>query len=135
MGGEYTRAVITERLEVRTTSERGRGVFARVPISEGEVVEDCPVIVVPEPQVEAMGGTILHEYFFKWGGTHDEGAIALGFGSLYNHSDRPNAMYVRKYTLAMLTFVALRDISAGEEITVSYHGGFGERGPLWFDQK
>ena len=127
--------VITDRLEVRAAGERGRGVFARVPIAEGEVVEDCPVIVVPEEQVEAMGGTILHEYFFKWGGTHDQGAIALGFGSLYNHHDRPNAMYVRKYSLGILTFVALRDIAAGEEITVSYHGGFGERGPLWFDQK
>lgn len=127
--------MITERLEVRETEGRGRGVFARVAIEEGEVVEDCPVIVVPEEQVEAMGGTILHEYFFKWGGTHDAGAIALGFGSLYNHHDEPNAMYVRKYDLRMLTFVALRDIAVGEEITVSYHGGFGERGPLWFDQK
>lgn len=127
--------VITERLEVLNTVGRGRGVFARVPIAEGDVVEDCPVIVVPEEQVEAMGGTILHEYFFKWGGTHDAGAIALGFGSLYNHSDSPNAMYVRKYALDMLTFVALRDIAPGEEITVSYHGGFGEKGPLWFDQK
>ncbi len=127
--------MITERLEVKETEGRGRGVFARVAIEAGESVEDCPVIVVPEEQVEAMGGTILHEYFFKWGGTHDAGAIALGFGSLYNHSDRPNAMYVRKYDLRMLTFVALRDIAVGEEITVSYHGGFGERGPLWFDQQ
>lgn len=125
----------TDRLEVRLTPGRGRGVFARVPIEDGEVIEDCPVIVVPEEQVEAMGGTILHEYFFRWGGTHDAGAIALGFGSLYNHSDDPNAMYVRKYELSILTFVALRAIAVGEEITVSYHGGFGERGPLWFEQK
>lgn len=115
------------------TNARGRGVFARVPIDEGDLIESCPVIVVPEEQVAAMGGTILHEYFFQWGGTRDAGAIALGFGSLYNHARDPNAFYVRRLEDSILEFRAIRAIAAGEEITVSYHGGFGDKGPVWFE--
>jgi SET domain-containing protein len=120
------------KLEVRSSEGRGRGVFALEPIAEGEVVEDAPVIAIDESQCEAVLGTILGEYAFRWGGTGDDCAIALGYGSLFNHSDTPSAIYVRKPTLGIITFVAIRDIAAGEEITVSYHGGFGERGPLWF---
>ncbi|MGZ3473283.1 MAG: SET domain-containing protein [Polyangiales bacterium] len=123
------------KLEVRETRGRGRGVFAVEPIEEGESIERCHVIVIPEEQLQNVANTILHEYFFRWGGTQDDGAVALGYGSLYNHSDTPNAMYVRKVSEGILEFVALRDIAAGEEIFVSYHGGFGERGPLWFDQR
>lgn len=122
-----------QRLIVRESPGRGRGVFAGVPIEEGESIERCYVIVIPEEQLQHLGNTILHEYFFQWGGTRDAGAIALGYGSLYNHSNEPNAMYVRKIEEGILEFVALRDIRAGEEITVSYHGGFGEKTPVWFE--
>lgn len=125
--------MITDRLEVRDSNERGRGVFARVPIDEGEIIEECPVIVIPPEQLDALGGTILHEYFFQWGGTRDAGAIALGYGSLYNHAHDPNAMYVRRLEARLLVFHALRAIAPGDEITVSYHGGFGDRSPVWFD--
>ena len=123
------------KLEVRETKGRGRGVYALEPIEEGESIERCHVIVIPEEQLQNVANTILHEYFFRWGGTQDDGAVALGNGSLYNHSDTPNAMYVRKVGEGILEFVALRAIASGEEIFVSYHGGFGERGPLWFDQR
>jgi len=127
--------VETDRLVVRASPERGRGVFAKVSFEEGEVIESCPVIPIPEDEVDAVGRTVLGNYFFKWGGTHDEGAVALGFGSLYNHTDAPNAMYVRKHELGVIDFVALRPIAAGEEITVSYHGGFGQRTKVWFEVK
>ncbi len=125
--------MLTDRLEVRETADRGRGVFARVAFEAGEVVESCPVIELPEEQLVQVGNTILHSYFFQWGGTRDDGAIALGFGSLYNHTNDPNAMYVRKLEQKTIDFVALRPIAPGEEITVSYHGGFGDRSPVWFE--
>ena len=117
---------------VRDAGDRGRGVFAARAFEEGETIEDCPVIVVPAGEVAAVVGTVLGNYFFRWGGTEDEAALALGCGSLYNHSETPNAMYVRKRELGILSFVAIRDIAEGEEIMVSYHGGFGQRGPVWF---
>jgi hypothetical protein len=55
-----------------------------------------------------------------------------GYGSLYNHSYRPNARYV---DLAGRTkvFTALRDIAAGEEITVNYNGEPGDVTPVGFE--
>lgn len=120
---------------MRETPGRGRGVFALVSFEEGEVIETCPVIPIPEPEVDPIGRTVLGHYFFQWGGTLDEGAVALGFGSLYNHTNEPNAMYVRKVSLNVIDFVALRRIEPGEEITVSYHGGFGQKTKVWFDVK
>jgi uncharacterized protein len=125
--------VETDRLEVRESSDRGRGVFAKVSFEEGELIERCPVIPIPEAEVDTVGRTVLGNYFFKWGGTGDEGAVALGFGSLYNHTNDPNAMYVRKHELQVIDFVALRRINIGDEITVSYHGGFGQKTKVWFE--
>lgn len=120
-------------IAVRDAGPRGRGVFATRDFEEGETIEDCPVIEVPEAELPALASTVLSSYFFQWGGTGDEGAVALGYGSLYNHTNDPNAMYVRKRAHKLLSFVALRPIAAGEEITVSYHGGFGQRTKVWFE--
>jgi uncharacterized protein len=119
-------------LEIRDAGPRGRGVFAVCVIEEGTLLEECPVIVVPEHQVAALGETALADYYFQWGGMGDEAAIALGFGSLYNHSDVPNAMYVCQREAQILAFYAVKRIAAGEEVVVSYNGGFGDRSPVWF---
>lgn len=116
-----------------TSEGRGRGVFATVDIAEGTLIEECPVVVVPPDEVEHLLKTALRDYFFVWGGVGDAAAIALGHGSLYNHAREPNAMYVRKHEALTIAFFALRAIKAGEEITVSYHGGFGDRGDIWFE--
>jgi hypothetical protein len=120
-------------IEVRDAGPRGRGVFATEAIAEGTLLEECPVIVLPASEIEALETTTLSDYYFRWGGMGDEAAIALGFGSLYNHADVPNAMYVRKYEARMLAFFAVRAIAEGEEIVVSYNGGYGDRSPVWFD--
>lgn len=57
----------------------------------------------------------------------------MGHGSLYNHSYRPNAKYVRKVSEGVIDFVAVRDIEVGEEITVNYNGYPGDNEPVWFD--
>ena len=78
--------------------QAGQGQQGRVglrklrPIRKGEVIESCPVLVLP---AEAVGNdeykTGLHDYCFAWGrGTV---ALVLGYGSLYNHSYKPNARY------------------------------------------
>ncbi len=120
-------------IRLGTSEGRGRGVFAAVDIAEGTLIEECPVVVVPPAEVAHLGETALRDYYFVWGGTGDGAAIALGYGSFYNHARDPNAMYVRKHEALTIAFFALRRIEAGEEITVSYHGGYGDRGDLWFD--
>jgi len=59
-------------------------------------------------------------------------AIALGYGSLYNHSYTPNAHY-RDIGRRSKEFLAVRDIAAGEEITVNYNGDPQDRTAVDFE--
>jgi hypothetical protein len=73
----------SDAVEVKRAKGKGRGVFARRPIRKGEVIETCPVLVLPASVVEDF--TVgVGPYVFEWG--TDTVALALGFGSLYNHS-------------------------------------------------
>jgi uncharacterized protein len=119
----------SDAIEVKRVRGKGRGVFARRPIEAGEVIETCPVLVLPAGSVEDVSAGI-GGYVFEWG--RGRLALALGYGSLYNHSYRPNACYV---DLAGRTkvFTAIRDIAAGEEITVNYNGEPEDQAPVGFE--
>ena len=119
----------SDSVEVKRASGKGRGVFARRAIRKGEVFETCPVLVVSAGTIEDYS-TGFGPYVFEWG--EGKVALALGFGSLYNHSYRPNARYndVGPQTKA---FKALRDIAPGEEVTVNYNGEPTRRRKVWFD--
>ena len=108
-----------QRTYIAPSQLHGRGVFAAEPIAAGEVIEECPVLRVPMEQLEHLGATIVDEYYFAWDA---DGAIALGHGSLYNHSDTPVAEYRKDIAADVLTVRALSDIAAGEEITFHYSG-------------
>jgi SET domain-containing protein len=51
----------------------------------------------------------------------------LGYGSFYNHSSDPSAEYIEEVE-DTLTFKALREIPAGEEITIDY-------GSQWWEDR
>jgi SET domain-containing protein len=121
----------SELVEVRQVRGKGRGVFARRTIREGQVIERVPVLVLPSATVDGEAGWDgLASYCFVWG----EGtlALALGYGSLYNHSYRPNARYQDEGRRTKV-FSALRDIAPGEEITVNYNGDPADASPVGFD--
>ncbi len=100
---------------------RGRGVVAARPIAKGELIERAPVIVVDARELEAIRSTRLARYYFEWGENEDQGAIVLGYGSLYNHSYEPCAEFEFRERDHAIDYVALRDIRAGEEITINYN--------------
>ena len=45
--------------------------------------------------------------------------LLLGYGMLYNHSYEANCEYVQEGP-RVITFVTLRDVEAGEELTIDY---------------
>lgn len=104
-------------------SRAGRGVFAKQDIKKGEIIEICPVIEVPRKDVSNMRESILVNYYFYFAKDKSKLAIALGFGSIYNHSYEPNATYKKLHKDKIITFVALKSIKKNEEITVSYNYG------------
>jgi len=111
----------------------GRGVFAQVDIEKDEIIERCPVIMVPRHDTSNLRESILVTYFFYFGKNKEQLAIALGFGSIYNHSHEPNTTYKIKHKEKMIDFVALKNIKKNEEITVNYNfGNLKDKRPLWF---
>jgi SET domain-containing protein len=112
----------------------GRGVFAGVDIKKGEIIERCPVIEVPKNDTSNLKESILVTYFFYFGRSKERLAIALGFGSIYDHSYKPNAIYKIKDKEGLIKFIALKNIKKDEEITFNYnHGNPKDKTPLWFD--
>ena len=112
--------VQSKLIEVKRVPKKGLGVFARKMIPKGTVIERVPVIVMPLQDVfNQTPEPKLAEYVFNW--DEDTVAIALGYGSLYNHSYRPNARFDAKSGRTQV-FTAIRNIEAGEEITVNYNG-------------
>src|SRR5437870_6251835 len=82
----------SDLIVVKRVRGKGRGVFARRPIAAGAVIEHVPVLVVPV--VHLVGGhysPVLAKFFYF----RDRASVslALGYGSLYNHSYAPNARY------------------------------------------
>jgi SET domain-containing protein len=111
-----------------------RGVFAKVDIRKGEVIEVCPVIAIPKKETKLIDKTFLNNYYFLWGRVNQP-AIALGYGSLYNHSYDPNAEHDENIKKMTLTFTARRNIKKGEEITHNYNGEADNMDKLWFPVK
>ena len=115
-----------------TGTRKGRGVFAARAFAAGETVEVCPVI----PFIEGPNTlpAELKRVIYNWGylsGRPGPQGVALGYGSMYNHSNPANMRYQADLANVVLHFIAVRAIEPAEELTVNYnaHGG----GPEWHD--
>jgi SET domain-containing protein len=112
----------------------GRGVFARRGIKKGEIIEKCPVIEVPKHDMANLSESFLVTYFFYFGKNKQRLAVALGFGSIYNHTKKPNARYEIKPREKAINFIALKDIKKDDEVTINYNPGIPKnKSPLWFN--
>jgi SET domain-containing protein len=111
---------MSDSMKVRKVRGMGRGVFAARPFETGEIIEVCPVIPLTPAEANDCGTTILDDYFFEWGPRRRAYALALGLGSLFNHSNDPNASFHCRVRKLQLVFRARRPIAPGEQITIDY---------------
>ena len=138
---------------VKQVPGRGRCVFASAPIKRGELIEIAPCLRFPRAQYEALqlAQTPLEHYVFVERGTRDL-LLALGIGSLFNHSETPNVDYrvdppaplvpgarttdkdpsssasPQADPQGRVTFRCARPVAVGEELCIYY-------GPdLWFEE-
>lgn len=114
---------------VKQVAGKGLGVFAAREIASDEVIERCPVLVMAKSDVWQFD-SLLSRYVFNWG--NGKVALALGYGSIYNHSFQPNARCDDRGRRSK-EFIALRDIAKGEEITFNYNGSAADMSPVGFD--
>ena len=113
-----------KKVEVKESTVSGWGVFAVERIDKHEIFESCPLILFHKVILDdyyRMHGTdrhMLDDYLFKWKGGNM--AIALGYGSVYNHSNEPNATFRSRTDTSVIECISRRDIEPGEEIFIHY---------------
>ena len=98
----------------------GWGVFAKYDIEEGELIEECPVLLLPIEKGEVT--SLLIDYRFNWpqGLEYEEQVVGLGYASLYNHSDNANAYWVSDSDKKTFKFFSSKKIEQGKEIFIWY---------------
>ena len=108
----------TSTVYVSDAGKKGRGVFAFQDIPAGALIERCPVVILTKSDSKKNDRTIMRAYRFAW---RDGAAVALGYGSLYNHSEKhPNADWTSNYKDRYIEFRAAQDIVVDEEILIDY---------------
>jgi SET domain-containing protein len=108
------------KIYVDKSPVHGWGVFAKEIITQGEIIEECPILTLPISPGEVT--PLLIDYRFNWpsGTEWVEQVLSLGFGSLYNHSENPNAYWISDLDKKTFKFIATKRIEPNEEIFVWY---------------
>jgi hypothetical protein len=131
---KFRRLMRLETIYIDQTGNKGRGVFCSLPLKAGEVIETAPVIVMSDQDRKLLDQTLLHDYIFEWS---PDGAkmccMALGYVPIYNHSYESNCEYVMNYEEETISILTMRDIDAGEELTINYNGDWDDSRPVWFE--
>ena len=109
---------------------KGRGLFATAPIARGETIDENCTLDLDEAQCTTLEPTPVNDHYFAHPADDTRGLLVLGYASLCNHADDPNAdtrfrLDERVGWIVVLT--ARRDIAVGEEITRRYAC------PPWFE--
>jgi SET domain-containing protein len=106
---------------------KGRGLFAAKAIPPHTLLHVAPCLPVPAVEYDShMRYTILEHYLFNAPGGSK--LLALGYGSLLNHSRRPNVDYRVDAARQVITYQSgPRPIERGDELCISYGSD------LWFD--
>ena len=119
-------------LYVGNSEISGRGVFSAQSLTKGTVIEVCPVIVFPSTQRVYLDQTKIFEYYFSWPDGKQSLCLALGYGSIYNHADEPNAMVIMNIEAKEIVVEAVKPIPANYEILINYSDGPASHDKLWF---
>ncbi|WP_343524589.1 SET domain-containing protein-lysine N-methyltransferase [Pedobacter sp.] len=121
-----------KKLYLKAVKGKGRGVFCTTNIAKGETIEVCPVIVIPAKDFAALNATVLMDYSFYFDKEVNTLSLTMGFGSMYNHKQYPNAVYILDREKKQMLFTAYEQIKAHTEICINYGGEYGKDYTKWF---
>ncbi|UZJ57236.1 hypothetical protein CBS101457_006556 [Exobasidium rhododendri] len=123
-----------DSLHVRQTASAGRGVFASVPLTAGTLLDVSHILLFPAKEYHDHGRhTQLDEYTYVWskGIEGNTMALALGIGSLFNHSyTTPNVSYTLDRATGTIRYTLMRDVMPEEELCISYGTG-----RMWWEEE
>ena len=120
-------------LFISRANGKGKGVFTNENIPAGTVIELSPVIVMSSEERVLLDQTTLHDYIFIWGENNKQCCMALGYIAMYNHSYQSNCEYFMDFEEETIMVKTVREIMAGEEVTVNYNGDWNNREKIWFN--
>jgi SET domain-containing protein len=123
---------ILSSLRIAEIPNKGRGVVTLKKIAKDTVVEHSPVIVMDAAARQLLDQTTLHDYIFVWGNNEDECCMAQGYVSIYNHAVGSNCEYFMNFDDNTMQIKTVRDIAAGEELTINYNGDWDNEEDVWF---
>ncbi|MCX8471996.1 MAG: SET domain-containing protein [Chitinophagaceae bacterium] len=126
---------ILSSLRIAEIPNKGRGVVTLKKIAKDTVVEHSPVIVMDAAARQLLDQTTLHDYIFVWGNNEDECCMAQGYVSIYNHAVGSNCEYFMNFDDNTMQIKTVRDIAAGEELTINYNGDWDNEEDVWFAVK
>lgn len=128
---------LSPHLEVKKSPIEGRGVFSTRDIKQGDIIEEAHMILLKNNKWEECDEE-LRRFVLPWvelrkdwkefcdehGGILQQHATRpvaiLGFGMIYNHSDKNNVDYFIDKHQLLCSYKAKRDIAAGVELTINY---------------
>ena len=131
-----SKLIVHSGLRVSGSPKGGFGVFADENILMGDIIEQCPIVICDEWKKPKVDDNYLvphniSRYTFNWKFNDiDTTVVVLGYGAVYNH-DNNNVDYYSEVLIVdgehkeIMTYIAKRDISIGEELCVNY-------GPQYF---
>ncbi|MFZ2026124.1 MAG: SET domain-containing protein-lysine N-methyltransferase [Microgenomates group bacterium] len=105
-----------------------RCVKAARDIKAGELIEECPVILLSYAELEHTDKTIITNYNYDWDDKND--ALVLGYCGLTNHSFTANARYESDFKKKCMLYFAVKDIKKDEEVFINYNGKPEDTTPL-----
>lgn len=124
----------TGALSVRKTTSAGRGVFAVKPLKAGMLINVSHVLLFPADEYQVHGKhTQLDNYTYIWNKGADgvTMALALGLGSLFNHSyESPNVSYTFDRVKETIRYTLMKNVDAETELCISYGSG-----KMWWEEK
>lgn len=100
-------------VELKDSEVDGRGVYATRDFEVGEVVELWDALIVPKKDTPWIDKTELYSHYYAW--SEGRAALALGLGSMYNHSYSPNCEYRVKLNVNKIEFKVLQAIKKGKK--------------------
>ncbi|KAL1743623.1 hypothetical protein HDZ31DRAFT_83296 [Schizophyllum fasciatum] len=111
---------------IKYSQGKGRGVYASREIPAQTLLEISPVLLFDRHEYANHGRhTLLDHYTFVW--KDGRMALALGLGSLFNHSGAPNVSYTLDPATESIRYTTTRRVRPGEELCIFYGH------TLWFD--
>ncbi len=108
-----------QKIKIKDSSKHGLGVFAKVDIIKGEVIERCAYIVIDDDDLK--DDNRLNDYLFTSPDCSTDYLVIMGVGMLFNHGNPGNCEWeIDTSDNRFVIFKALCDIKSGNEILHDY---------------